>query len=693
MAKPIDDAQITLVAERLYGTYGSEFTSRLRDRLGRYLLLEGRTDDPTLTPLLESMLGGRMRRGDPLLEGSGNWRWGQTEGSEPIEEDEDDFGDEDDWELMEAEEDWSQEKGKRGGVYWVHKGTGRKVYSKTNPGAKKPRGAAKKDDGDPAKPGEAKPSRTKKNTAVDVDSLKRQFEAVLSGDDPADAESLAQSLMGLNQKQLRELKGRLETKVKEKRGNAALAKQLADAAVEQARAKRAAKPAEDEEGELDLLGGSDGEDLKAETAAAVQRRRREADVKGGQADRHFAALLGVDLGDSDLTRDKADLYRGAMEGVYARMPRHARDRVASNHKETRFASSRREMADRVADDFEADGLADLAEKYRGEHGDNLGGTRRTDTGVLYLDGGYDREDGPARVDREDFDDHRGDDAQRARSIYAHELTHAIDAGGEFSGGEDWQEIFGSELKGKDAESGLYRLSSYANTNPEEAFAEFGRLVYSGQASLAEVKKTFPKASAFFEENGLWPDDAGDEKKGGGEAARLDELFDPEARIDAGDAGHGDVLLAKRERPRPPISIGHEDLFDDADEDDDGPVSKRDLDRMDRQLAKSDHEERIKAHQARVARHEGEWDDEPDEEEEDEPPSAARRYVPPTKPGKPLPQQKPVTTPPPAAKSAATMPEPNKGEALHDYLARASGGRTLGGAQMKDLMAKHAARAK
>ncbi len=244
----MDPQHVVLAAQKLYAAHGASFAKIMRDALGRFLILEGKTDDPTLTPLLESMLGGRQRRGDAasLLEGSGNWRWGQTEGSRPLDEEEeiedddvDDDGYEDEWTLEEAwdidaDAEWQPAgKSRKTGVSkWVRDVGGKKQYryQDKQPGRAR---AAKKD-------GSERKANTKKVKAEtpDVETLKQRFADVLAGDDPNKAEALAETLKGLDRKTLRALKGKLESKVKEKGKNSDLAKSMADEAVERARAKK-----------------------------------------------------------------------------------------------------------------------------------------------------------------------------------------------------------------------------------------------------------------------------------------------------------------------------------------------------------------------------------------------------------------------------------------------------------------------
>lgn len=91
--------------------------------------------------------------------------------------------------------------------------------------------------------------------------------------------------------------------------------------------------------------------------------------------------------------------------------------------------------------------------------------------------------------------------------YAHEIGHAIDKsrGAEpHSKSSEFGKAFALEifLPGKD---GKPRLTEYAATQHKEGFAEFARLIYSGDHDLKKVAKQFPMTTKYFQENGLWPE--------------------------------------------------------------------------------------------------------------------------------------------------------------------------------------------
>lgn len=80
-----------------------------------------------------------------------------------------------------------------------------------------------------------------------------------------------------------------------------------------------------------------------------------------------------------------------------------------------------------------------------------------------------------------------------RSVYAHEVWHAVDRGEAFSGSREWQRAWKKEVG-----RGSAPLTKYATVDPGEGFAEFGRLVISDPQGARE----FPLCWAFFHLKGL-----------------------------------------------------------------------------------------------------------------------------------------------------------------------------------------------
>jgi hypothetical protein len=144
---------------------------------------------------------------------------------------------------------------------------------------------------------------------------------------------------------------------------------------------------------------------------------------------------------------------------------------------------------REAGGIAADLVAKLGEAGRGE----LGGCYNPHTREVVIDGGIQKttHDGPDGWKMTQGDSRQG--------LYAHELTHAIDGPKkEISLSPAWLDIWRKEIAPFSA------LTAYASTSSHEGLAEFGRLVYGGQASLKDAEASFPRACKFFKDHGLWP---------------------------------------------------------------------------------------------------------------------------------------------------------------------------------------------
>jgi hypothetical protein len=82
-------------------------------------------------------------------------------------------------------------------------------------------------------------------------------------------------------------------------------------------------------------------------------------------------------------------------------------------------------------------------------------------------------------------------------LAAHELSHAVD-GPDYalSNSKEWKAAHSQEMsKGQ--------LTAYAGTNPQEGWAEFGRLlITSSKADRASLKSEFPKSYEVWRKRGL-----------------------------------------------------------------------------------------------------------------------------------------------------------------------------------------------
>lgn len=188
-----------------------------------------------------------------------------------------------------------------------------------------------------------------------------------------------------------------------------------------------------------------------------------------------AAAMNIQLnGLSNLTADQAAEYAKTLGNVLGSMSKQALQRMAEFVKEMNLFAS---LSDLRA------GMAAVGQSFNSAA---MGAIQAK--GNLYLDG--------------------ASASQSISDIWSHELSHGIDIGGEgkanrLSNSAAWQSIYVQEMFRLNA-AGSPILSRYAMVSASEAFAEFGRLLYSGTATLAQLQQMFPKSLAFFQQNGLVP---------------------------------------------------------------------------------------------------------------------------------------------------------------------------------------------
>jgi hypothetical protein len=125
----------------------------------------------------------------------------------------------------------------------------------------------------------------------------------------------------------------------------------------------------------------------------------------------------------------------------------------------------------------------------GANHETVGGTYTRSTGRLRLDG------------------IEGGFEGGIEGTYAHELTHAVDAGSqagiknteyELSNTDDWDTVWIDEIVRRGKNPKYRKLTDYAAVSAIEGFAEFGRLVVTAKGRLAN----FPQCTKFWKENGL-----------------------------------------------------------------------------------------------------------------------------------------------------------------------------------------------
>jgi len=299
----------------------------------------------------------------------------------------------------------------------------------------------------------------------------------------------------------------------------------------------------DDEGivaETDLVGRPGGEVSDSQGDGGIEggdeRGRVDPGSSGGSGDSDplTKGLRAAEIADmpDDLKRKYAESYRA----VLGRIPAKARAEMAANLGEVRFFDSPAKMVEDIrqtllrSDDpaLRAEAERMRGESFRGAYIPDLGKGLWVDGGTeAVMEGGY-------------------GDKLTTGAIQAHEIAHVLDAVGfdekgqrlgKFSSTPEWleasQEVYGPQSP----------LSSYAQTDAQEAFGEFGRLVLGGEVALDSVERSFPKMSAFWKGNGIWPETS----EGGSGETKLPEIFDEKVPI--GD-GHADT----KNGSSPPINV-------------------------------------------------------------------------------------------------------------------------------------------
>jgi len=188
---------------------------------------------------------------------------------------------------------------------------------------------------------------------------------------------------------------------------------------------------------------------------------------GGSSAR-ILALADVGLRSANLTDTQRTAYRRVLGDVLAEMTPEALRRVESGVTAFRYYPDQQTLTD----DLRIRGNINLPV------GAVAGGAYGRKRQEVYLD---------------------GPDTALAKEYCAHELTHAVDGpSGSIHQSPRWQRAWEADIR-----SGS--LTRYATTDPDEGFAEFGRLLYGTRYGRDKgfVRKRFPNAAAVFEDLGLW----------------------------------------------------------------------------------------------------------------------------------------------------------------------------------------------
>jgi hypothetical protein len=220
------------------------------------------------------------------------------------------------------------------------------------------------------------------------------------------------------------------------------------------------------------------------TAAVIQKRSPQAPgglvappaapgtppPPGANVD-HKASLSqhltsGIDTS-PDLSDADRQTYRGHVSDILSRMGGEAARRYLDGSKQARFYADHHQ----ITDFFKAKSARVRASMEK--NGTVAMGAYDPRTKSMHVDGG-----------------------KAGKGVLAHEMAHAIDGNNfEISRGKGWQQAFHAELSGK-------QLSAYASTNAQEAFAEFGRALLTGELSHEVAQKKYAKSYGVWKAKGL-----------------------------------------------------------------------------------------------------------------------------------------------------------------------------------------------
>jgi hypothetical protein len=269
---------------------------------------------------------------------------------------------------------------------------------------------------------------------------------------------------------------------------------------------------------------------------------------GSVGDAAAERLMGSLKTAKGLSPEQRETYGKAMQRVFAAIPQAGHDRLTANVKGVRF------FGDGVK---AALGYVKAADVDDFPQGYAIGGAYVPERKLVILDGDFAKDSDPGI--------YANPTVTPTHHIHAHEFTHGIDGPDrDYSSTPEWANVIKAEIATKI--DGKPALSEYATRTRAEGFAEFGRLLYSGDYDLGEVAQKFPRASAFFKAQGLWPKANGPEP-----VAEFPEVFDSAKRLDFGPAGHTDTLLEPEPESyedqikRQIKSVGNRGTFDPNDE--------------------------------------------------------------------------------------------------------------------------------
>lgn len=280
------------------------------------------------------------------------------------------------------------------------------------------------------------------------------------------------------------------------------------------------------------------EQTPAEEAAQPEPEEAKADPAVEMEQKRAAATKPFEdaLASSSLPDEKKKAYTQAVRSVVGRMNAKSLQAFTEGTAggQNHFFGSKQELGAFIADSVEAAGKD--GSRYRkllisGAYlpKDNMMGA--VPRGSLVLDS----DDGGAGP-KGAYGGKSGEEG-----IYAHEFSHAIDGFDKIhSKSAEWGQAWNAEVTAGDKKA----LTTYATTDPQEGFAEFGRLVLSGKYEASAVKAAFPKCFDYWAKQGL-VDDVPVEENAQPAKVELAEAFSEKLPIgEPISGGHADVAITQ-----------------------------------------------------------------------------------------------------------------------------------------------------
>lgn len=266
------------------------------------------------------------------------------------------------------------------------------------------------------------------------------------------------------------------------------------------------------------------------------------DGKIAERDRTIAAVhkvIDAATAHKGLDPKRAAHYKQAMKGIAESMSDTALTHLANGMKDVHFSPTGNDASmSALKAVIDSEHSSPKSKQDAQQRFDAIASGKRKSGGCYYTRGQKLFLNGPQKEFA--MAGKHGGKGLGTHEVYAHEMTHAIDGPThQFSNSKDWSVAWTGEIGGPNKDS----LTHYAATKLSEGFAEFGRLVYGGNSTLATIEKDFPKASAFFKSNDLWP------KSRPWESGKpIQDIFDKDKKIEFGEGGkdgHIDILHAPK----------------------------------------------------------------------------------------------------------------------------------------------------